>query len=457
MKPHTALHESRVTDAEQWNTALAELPSAHVLQTWEWGEFKSRYGWDAARYLFQCPRTDRWEWNAGPEADRPRAAASVLTRRFFQYPRTDRWAETHSVLSYPLCPPCQAPWCRLVYVHLPAVMYVPKGPVLDYGDTALLEHVLACLENMARQERALFVKIDPDVRTDTAAGQAVVEILRRRGWRASAEQVQFRNTVCIDLTRSPDELLAAMKSKWRYNTRLAMRKGVTVRRGTSDDLPLLYQMYTETAARDGFVIRPEDYYHDAWGAFIEAGLAQPLIAEVEGEPVAMVLIFRFPSTLLRTSPSTLLRTSAEWAWYMYGASCATHREKMPNHLLQWEAMQWAREQGCTVYDMWGAPDVMDESDPLWGVYRFKRGFGGQFVRHIGAWDFPVSRLGYWLYTTVMPHVLAAMRRQHKIKRGVTTQTCHSERNAVKRRISRYSAQTAYPRRDSSPPLRSGSE
>jgi len=393
MKLRTTQHATRT----QWNAALAELPAAHVLQTWEWGAFKSRYGWQPTRYLFQYPRTDRWEWNAGPEADRPRAAASVLTRRLFQYPRTDRWAETCSVPLYPLCPPYQAPWCRLVYAHLPAVMYVPKGPALDYGDTILLEQVLAHLEATARRERALFVKIDPDVRADTAEGEAAVETLRRRGWRASREQIQFRNTILLELTRSPDELLAAMKSKWRYNVRLAARKGVTVRRGTLTDMPLLYRMYAETAARDGFVIRPEAYYHDAWGAFIEAGLAQPLIAEVEGEPMAMVLIFHF----------------AGRAWYMYGASRAVHREKMPNHLLQWEAMRWAREQGCIVYDMWGAPDVLDESDPLWGVYRFKRGFGGEFVKHIGAWDFPVSRPGYWLYTGVMPRVLATMRWRYQ--------------------------------------------
>jgi peptidoglycan pentaglycine glycine transferase (the first glycine) len=347
------IYESRIPNPEQWNTALANLPAAHVLQTWEWGAFKSRYGWRPTRYLW-----------LGPEGDQPRAAGSVLTRRL------GRW--------------------------LASVMYVPKGPALDYGDTALLEQVLAHLEAMARRGRALFVKIDPDVRSDTAEGKAVVATLRRRGWRVSREQVQFRSTILLDLTRSLDELLAAMKSKWRYNTRLAARRGVTVRRGTSADLSLLYQMYAETAARDGFVTRPEDYYRDAWYAFIEAGLAQPLIAEVEREPVAMVLIFRFASR----------------AWYMYGASRAVHREKMPNYLLQWEAIRWARERGCAVYDMWGAPDIPDESDPLWGVYRFKRGFDGEFVTHIGAWDFPVSRAGYCLYTSVMPRVLATMRWRH---------------------------------------------
>jgi len=382
MKSRNTFHATRFTQhvsQAQWNVALAKLPTAHILQTWEWGVFKSHHGWQPDRYLWL-------------EGDQPRAVASVLTRRL---------------------------GCR----H-PAVMYVPKGPVLEYGDAALLEQVLAHLEATARRERVLFVKIDPDVRAKTAAGETVVETLRRRGWRASHEQIQFRNTIWLDLTRSPDELLAAMKAKWRYNTRLAMRKGVTVRRGASADLPLLYRMYVETADRNGFVVRPEDYYRDAWGTFIEAGLAQPLIAEVEGEPVAMVLIFRFPSTSLRTGPSTLLRAGpstslragpstslragAGRAWYMYGASRAVHREKMPNHLLQWEAMRWAQEQGCTVYDMWGAPDVLDESDPLWGVYRFKQGFGGEFVRHIGAWDFPVSRAGYWLYTNVMPRVLKTM-------------------------------------------------
>jgi peptidoglycan pentaglycine glycine transferase (the first glycine) len=347
--PESQSHEKGSEAAQsQWNATLAELPAAHVLQTWEWGAFKSRYGWRPARHLWL-------------EDGRPRAAASLLTRRLARWPS--------------------------------AVMYVPRGPALDYGDIAVLEQVLGDLEDTARRGRALFVKIDPDVRADTAEGEAVVETLHRRGWRASREQVQFPNTVLLDLTRSPDELLAAMKSKWRYNVRLAARRGVTVRRGTSADLPLLYGMYAETATRDGFVIRPEDYYRDAWGTFIQAHLAQPLIAEVEGEPVAMVLVFHF----------------GRRAWYMYGASRSIHREKMPNHLLQWEAMCWAREQGCTAYDMWGAPDVLDQSDPLWGVYRFKRGFGGEFVRHIGAWDFPASRLGYWLYATVMPRLLAGMR------------------------------------------------
>ena len=350
------LETRQPTTATAWDQALLELPAPHLLQTWEWAAFKSRHGWEPSRYLW-----------VDPDSGRPRAAASVLTR-------------------HPNALPMR-------------VLYVPRGPILDYSDGALVDRVLAELEAVAQRRRAIFIKIDPEVEVGTPQSEKLLASLRRRGWRHSEEEIQFRNTILIDLTPSLDDLLMDMKSKWRYNVRLAKRKGVTVRRGTGADLPLLYEMYEETANRSDFVIRPEAYYRDAWGSFIEKGLAQPFIAEVEEQPVAMVIIYRF----------------GERAIYMYGASRTVHRDKMPNNLLQWKAMQWAKQRGCTVYDMWGAPDELDESDPMWGVYRFKKGFGGEFVEHIGAWDYPVSRLGYGIYTVAIPRILAAMRWLHRQK------------------------------------------
>jgi len=344
---------NEVNDPQTWDDALLNLPTNHVLQSWSWGEFKAAYGWTATRLLFT-------------EGDQVRAAAQVLRR---QLPRL------------PL-----------------AVMYVPKGPALDYTDLPLLEAVLARLEAVARRGRAIFVKIDPDVcLADDGETHPVVIALTRRGWRHSAEQIQFPNTVLVDLARDEDAILAAMKSKTRYNIRLAARRGVTVRLGSMDDLPLFYQLYNETSQRDGFLIRPYAYYQDAWGRFLKAGRAQLFLAEHEGETLAGLILFIFGKT----------------AWYMYGASSGRQRKLMPNHLLQWEAMRWARAQGCTVYDMWGAPDVLDESDPMWGVYRFKAGFGGQFTRRIGAYDYPTWRPLYWAYTVVMPRYLDFLRRRHR--------------------------------------------
>jgi lipid II:glycine glycyltransferase (peptidoglycan interpeptide bridge formation enzyme) len=353
-------------DANSWNALIVSLPGAHILQTWEWGQVKSKFGW---RPLHQT-----WQDVQGHTV----AAALVLRRSLLV-----------SGVDLPL-----------------RVLYAPKGPLFDWGDSLLRRRVLKDLADLARKERAIFIKIDPDVclgigvpgQTDfqeNSLGQVVAEELSATGWHFSNEQIQFRNTMLIDLEPDLDDLLASMKQKTRYNIRLAERKGVTIRKGDQADLSALYQMYAETSIRDGFVIREEEYYRSVWSTFIQAGLAEALIAEVEGEMSAALVIFRF----------------ARKAWYLYGMSRTKHRDKMPNHLLQWEAMRRAKENGCTIYDLWGAPDVFDGSDPLLGVYRFKEGFGGQVVRHIGAWDLPVRPVVYRLYTQALPRFLGLMRRR----------------------------------------------
>ncbi len=346
----------QVEDRERWNEAVVRLPCAHVLQSYEWAEFKSRHGWRPYRLLFL----------RGAE---PVATASVLIRR----PPGGRWG----------------------------VMYVPKGPALDYEDSGLAIEVLTRLEEMAREQKAIFVKIDPEV---SAGRSDVARLIEGRGWRASSEQVQYRSTLLVDLRRPEGELLAEMKEKWRYNIRLAARRGVEVHLGTMDELPLMYEMYRITSARDDFIIRPFSYYADAWRTLVGRGLAQLFLARHGEEVLAGVLLFRF----------------GDKAWYMYGASTDRHRNLMPNHLLQWEAMKWAKAQGHSFYDMWGAPDVLDESAPMWGVYRFKAGFGGVFTSYLGAFDYPASGSLYRLYSLVMPRFLDLLRWRHRRVRRRST-------------------------------------
>ena len=343
----------RIDDARAWDALLLRWPRPHVLQGWLWGTCKAQTGWQAHRLVIS-------------REGELLAAASLLCRTLGRLPAR--------------------------------IAYVPKGPILNWEDPAAVEAALVAIEEEARRLRAWFVKIDPDVPADTAIGERAQQLLRARGWRPSPEQIQFRNTLLIDLRPSEEELLAAMKPKWRYNVRLATRRGVTVRSGTSTDLATFYALYQETSRRDGFLIRPYPYYRTIWERFLAARQGHLLLAEVEGTPVAGVFLLRFGPT----------------AWYFHGASASRHRNLMPNHLLQWEAIRWARAQGCTTYDLWGAPDALDERDPMWGVYRFKAGFGGRFTRWIGAWDRPLSRAGYPLYTIAMPRLLALMRRWHRI-------------------------------------------
>ena len=351
-----------ITNQTEWQHALTQLPHNHVLQSWPWGEVKSRWSWQPTRLL----------WRDGDTvigaSDTIVGAAQVL-RRAVPY----------------------TPW---------SILYVSKGPLFDYRDISLAGRILTDLEQYAAQQGALFIKIDPDVSLGWGEqnepdmfGQIFRELLVKRGWCFSPEQIQFRNTMLIDLSQSEEALLAAMKSKWRYNIRLAGRKGVTIEHGTMADIPQFYHMYAETAARDEFLIRPEAYYRDVWETFMEVGQADMLLAKVEGEPVAGLLLFYAGQT----------------AWYLYGASTGQHRKLMPNHLLQWTAMQQAKARGCTLYDMWGAPNIFDETDSMWGVYRFKQGFGGQVVHGLGAWDYPVRPWLYRAFTEGLPRLRELIR------------------------------------------------
>lgn len=350
-----------VADAGQWRTLLAALPDAHVLQSWEWGEIKDQTGWQARRYALMSAN------------GAPRAAFQILWRQ-----------------PLPLLPL--------------RVGYIPKGPVLDWADDETAAAVLAQVEALCRQQRGLFVKIDPDVLETAPAGRRLRALLAARGWRFSPEQIQFKNTAYTDLTPDEETLFATFKSKWRYNVRLAERRGITVRRGEEADLPAFFKLYSETGARDGFLIRPESYYRTVWQTLMRAGHTAGtgvdgvlLLAEhaEEEAPVAGLFLFRY----------------GDRAWYFYGASSERRRRDMPNYLLQWRALQWAKAAGCTTYDWWGAPtDLADPDDGLQGVWRFKEGFGAEFRPHIGAWDWSPLPPLWRLYQQGMPLLLAWLRR-----------------------------------------------
>ncbi|MBA3533026.1 MAG: peptidoglycan bridge formation glycyltransferase FemA/FemB family protein [Ardenticatenales bacterium] len=333
------IEKSYVYSESEWEQSAQTLPLHHILQAWAWGEFKARWGWRATRLL----------WRDG----QPVAAAQLLRRPI---PRT--------------------PF---------GIGYVSKGPLLDPENPGLAAQVLNGIEAEAQRQRCLFVKIDPDV---LASCSPFVSLLERRGWRRG-DYIQFPNTGTIDLRPDEEALLANMKSKTRYNVRLAERRSVEVRLGRADEFGHFYQMYAETSARDGFLIRPRDYYLDLWRDFHARGLAEMLLACVDGEAVAGLILFYFGSR----------------AWYFYGASTEKERAAMPNYALQWAAIQRAKAHGATEYDLWGAPDRLDDpEDGMAGVWRFKTGFDAQFREQIGAWDFPAFSLGYRLYTDALPRL-----------------------------------------------------
>ena len=386
-----------------WNQIISTLPNPHFLQTFEWGQVKARYGW--------TPYYAVWTENQFSVISDPPSGTS-------QSSVPENCIAASLILKRTI--PIRGFAARL------SILYCPKGPLLDWTNESLRKRVLDDLQSFAKKQGAIFLKVDPDIvlgtgipgadgSTEERGGADVQSELRRRGWVYSSDQIQFRNSVLIDLTASEEEMLARMKQKTRYNVRLAEKKGVTVRVGAADDLSMLYKMYAETSVRDGFVIRDQDYYLAVWKTFMQFNVGkfegsqvstfkpanlptcQPLIAEVNGEPVAGLFLFMF----------------AGRAYYVYGMSREVHREKMPTYLLQWEAIKRAKSAGCAVYDLWGAPETFDESDSMWGVYRFKEGLGGCVVRTLGAWDYAPNKFWYKMYSELIPRIIDLMRTRGK--------------------------------------------
>ncbi len=259
-----------------------------------------------------------------------------------------------------------------------SLFYAPRGPVVDFSDEKMLDALLLQVAMQAKKDGALALKIDPEI----PEGGRVENILKNRGFLKKKKQVQPRATFYVDLTLGLEELLMTFEEKTRYNIRLSEKKGVTVKEeNTSEGVETFYKIYQETASREKFLIHPLSYYRKIKDILVDKGLASIFIAYHEGNPIGAVFVFRF----------------GKKAWYMYGASVSDGRNVMPNHALHWHVIKWAKEKGCTTYDLWGIPSNPNEKHPLWGVYRFKKGFSGKLVKYIGVYDFPFDPVLYHIF------------------------------------------------------------
>lgn len=254
-----------------------------------------------------------------------------------------------------------------------SMLYAPRGPVCDRTDPNVLGVLWAGAREVARQYQALLLQTDPDELSRNSEFRAMMTDFgfhERSDTGFGNIQPQFVFRLDISST-SESELLAGFSQKTRYNIRLARRKGVTVEqyrgdRPVPDDVMDSFAALMEiTGQRDHFTVRGADYFRGLLAAF--GADACLFMARYEGQLIAGALeVF-----------------CGKKAWYLYGASGSTHRNVMPNYLLQWEMIRAARERGCTLYDFRGVGGNLSEDDPLYGLYRFKKGFNGVFTEFTG--------------------------------------------------------------------------
>ncbi len=342
--PHLEPTARRIEDPRTWDSLVEHL-NGKLLQSWRWGELKRRHGWKPVRIAWFHPDGDAV------------AAAQVLFRR-----------------AGPI-----------------SIGYVPRGPLVAQRAVtpATPRAYQRTIDRLALRERAICVLAEPE----EVSGCAILS--RAFGWRASPTVIQPQRTIRLAVDRDDEALLASMKPKTRYNIRLAQRRGVEVRIGTPADLGVFYDLLRETSRRDGFGIHRLGYFRDLIDVFGED--AALLIAEKDGAPAAAALVVRFGTETV----------------YLYGASAERHQRHMASYLVQFAAMRWARARGCRHYDLWGIPSTDEPPDDvpenqlnvrqgLWGVYRFKAGFGGDVFSYPGVFERVYCRPLLWAWRRLRP-------------------------------------------------------
>jgi len=331
-------------DREKFNNYVESVDKSHVFQLFEWGELKSTTGWIPLRYMIY-------------DDEKPVGALSILKRKI---PGTNRY-----------------------------IFYCPRGPVCDFDNKKVLDFIWKNVKKIAKKHKAVFFKIDPDISIEDKDFR---NYLTNSGFKRiktgkDFDGIQPRFVFRLSLEKSPEELLADMASKTRYNIRYAKRKGVKIHKDCDlADLEEFYNILEVTADRDDFGIRDYEYFKNMWRHLIENGYGKLFMAEYEGRYIA----------------GTIALICGNKVWYSYGASDNVYRNKQPNYLLQWSMINWAIENECEIYDFRGVSGDLDEDNPLYGLYRFKKGFNGDFTEFIGEYDLVIDKFYYSLWQNIMP-------------------------------------------------------
>ncbi|MBV9706829.1 MAG: peptidoglycan bridge formation glycyltransferase FemA/FemB family protein [Chloroflexi bacterium] len=311
-----------ITDREQWNTFLISQPHGHLLQSYEWGELHQYLGGRIYRL--------------GALEDGRLTGAMMLT--------------VNAVALPAMLPGLHFDW-----------LYSRRGPIVERPDAAALTALIEHAHTIARKERAVVLRLEPNIADDEPYMEKWLTAYARLGFRTNPAAMHARRSWVLNIRPSAEQLLANFKMTWRQNVRSAERKGVVIREATSEaDFDTYYELLKITSERDDFFIHSKEYHREILRHFRPEGNAVLYLAEHEGEAIAAKMLIRF----------------GDWCWDMFGASSNSKRNLKPTYLLQYRCILWAKERGCSYLDFRAIPEILEPGEEMWGVYEYKKGFGG---------------------------------------------------------------------------------
>lgn len=319
-----------ITEKEQWNSFLLSQPRGHLLQSYEWGELNRYLGGQIYRL---------GALNNGRLTGTMMLTLSPVAGNLFPF----TW------------------------------LYSSRGPTIESPDSpALVALIDYAQKALARKQRAVALRLEPNIADDDPAMENWLAAYRALGFQTNPYAVHGRRSWVLDIRPGSEELLAKFKMTWRQNVRSAERKGVSIREATSEaDFDAYYNLLKLTSERDAFFIHSKDYHKEILRQFADKGDAVLYLAEHENEAIAAKVLIRF----------------GDWCWDMFGATSNTKRNLKPAYLLQYRCFQWAQAKGCSFFDFRTIPEILEPGEEMWGVYEYKKGFGGFSRLNIPTQDY----------------------------------------------------------------------
>ena len=324
--------------ATDWDDYVRAQPNGHLLQLSRWGALKAQFGWDS--------RIIALSNDEGIQA----GALTLLQ-------------------DLPL--------------GAGRLAYVPMGAYAC--DPSIYPQLWRAIR---RETGAAILKLEPGHGTDLTADELV-----RAGFRPSSQSIQPPTTIIIDISGDDSAIMRRMNQGTRRKIRKSRSGQIAYQEGDRGDLPKFSRLMQETGERNEFGVHNAGYFEAVYDLFMPADGAL-LLARHGGDLLAAIMVFALGDS----------------AWYLYGASSRTQANLNATYGIQWSAIEWARRRGCRFYDLWGVPDFDEAAleaqfksrkDGLWGVYGFKRGWGGEVRRSLGTWDLAWNPLVYAAYRAAL--------------------------------------------------------
>lgn len=346
-----------MNDQQQWDDFLSSQPRGHLLQSYAWGELNKYLGGRIYRLA---------------ALEDGRLVGAMLL----------------SVAPVPL-PGFHLKW-----------LYSVRGPTIARRDERILALLIDQAHAIARKEHAVVLRLEPNIADDDPAEDAWIDLYHKLGFRTNPISVHGRRSWVLDISPPADKLLASFKMTWRQNVRSAERKGVIIREATSDaDFDAYYALLKITSERDAFFIHDQDYHKEILRHFASKGDAVLYLAEHEGEVIAAKMLIRM----------------GEWCWDMFGATSNNKRNLKPAYLLQYRCFLWAKEHGCRYFDFRTIPEILEPGEEMWGVYEYKKGFGGFSRLNMPTQDYVYRPLVYTLWSKLVEY---RRSQRHKARQKV---------------------------------------